>query len=75
LGFTINGVGIDDFESFFAVKVAGLNNSFGPSNAFFGGSLENGSTSITAVPVPASVWLLSSGLMGLTVVTRRRKNK
>ena len=42
LSFTINGVGIDDFESFFAVKVAGLDNNFGPSNAFFGGSLENG---------------------------------
>lgn len=75
LSFTINGAGIDDFESFFAVKVAGLNNSFGPSNAFFGGSLENASTNLAAVPVPASVWLLSSGLVGLTVVTRRRRNK
>jgi hypothetical protein len=75
LGFTINGVGIDDFESFFAVKVAGLNDRYGPSNAFFGGSLENRDTNLTVVPVPAAVWLLSSGLVGLTVVTRRRKNK
>lgn len=80
LSFTINGVGIDDFESYFAVKVAGLDNRLGPSNAFFGGSLENGSFSpvsggsdsnLAAVPVPAAIWLFSSGLVGLTVLARR----
>lgn len=75
LSFTINGTGIGDFESYFSVKVAVLNNGFGPSNAFFGGSWENRDTNLTAVPVPAAVWLLSSGLVGLTVVSRRRKNK
>lgn len=75
LSFTINGVGIDDFESYFSVKVAGLNNSFGPSNAFFGGSLENRDINLTAMPVPAAAWLFSSGLVGLTVVSRRKKNK
>lgn len=69
LSFTINGVGIDDFEPFFAVKVTGLDNRSGPSSAFFSGSLENGSTS---VPVPASAWLLSSGLVGLAGIARRR---
>jgi hypothetical protein len=75
LSFTINGVGIDDFESYFSVKVAGLDSRLGPSNAFFGGSLENGSTDLTAVPVPAAIWLFSSGLVGLTGLARRAKNK
>jgi hypothetical protein len=75
LSFTVNDVSIDDFKSLFTVKVAGLDNKPGPASAFFGGSLENGNTSLAAVPVPASVWLLSSGLVGLTVVTRHRKNK
>ncbi|BAV34065.1 hypothetical protein SCL_1767 [Sulfuricaulis limicola] len=82
LSFTINGVGIDDFESYFAVKVAGLDSRLGPSNAFFGGSLENGSFgpgsggtdgNLAAVPVPAAIWLFSSGLVGLMGLARRAK--
>lgn len=71
LSFTINGVGIDDLKPFFAVKVAGFDNKFGPSSAFFGGSFENGSASLTTVPVPTAVWLLSSGLVGLIGLARR----
>lgn len=73
LSFTINGVGIDDFESYFAVKVGGLDDSAGPSNAFFGGSLEDGSTSIAHAPVPAAAWLFGSGLLGLIGAARRRR--
>lgn len=83
LSFTINGVGFDDFEPFFAVKVAGLDNKHGPASAFFGGSLENGfygpllgdsnnNLAPAPVPVPAAVWLLSSSLVGLIGVARRR---
>lgn len=73
LSFTVNGVGIDDFESFFAAKVGGLDDSAGPSSAFFGGSLEDGNTSIAHAPVPAAAWLFGSGLVGLIGVARRRR--
>ncbi|MHB8474471.1 MAG: VPLPA-CTERM sorting domain-containing protein [Sulfuricaulis sp.] len=82
LNFTVNGVGIDDFEPFFAVKVTGLVDEFSHSSAFFAGSLENGfsspesgntSVNVAPVPVPAAIWLLSSGLVGLMGLARRGK--
>lgn len=36
-------------------------------------SLDNNTISYSAVPVPAAVWLLASGLLGLGAVSRRRK--
>lgn len=76
LSFTVNGVGIDDFETFFSVKVAGLS---GVGSAFFGGSFENvtpGSVNpsdVSAVPIPAAAWLFASGLLGLTGLARRQR--
>ena len=76
LSFTVNGVGIDDFETFFSAKVAGLS---GVGSAFFGGSFENGypgtvvPSDVSAVPIPAAAWLLGSGVLGLLGVTQRRK--
>lgn len=73
LSFTVNGAGIDDFETFFAVKVAGLSDV---GSAFFGGSFENmtpDASAVSAVPIPAAAWLFASGLLGLAGVTRRHR--
>ncbi len=55
-----------------AVTMANANkvSSTGVANC---GSGLNGSTSPSAVPVPAAVWLFGSGLLGLVGVSRRRK--
>ena len=55
---------------FFAAHVAGFND-VDPgtgviTSAYFGGSIP--------VPLPATVWLFGSGLLGLGAVARRRKN-
>ena len=41
---------------------------------FFTGSLEKVADHPSAVPVPAAVWLMGSGLLGLIGVARRRKS-
>lgn len=52
---------------FFATHVAGFTTTEpGVTSAYFGGS--------TPVPVPAAVWLLGSGLLGLVGVARRKVN-
>jgi hypothetical protein len=49
-----------------------LENSTSNAGAIF---LDNASLTVTAVPVPAAVWLFGSGLIGLVGVARRRKSK
>jgi hypothetical protein len=81
LSFTVNGVGLNDFGSLFSAQVAGFewcniddkrrNWCSGKNcitSAYFAGSM-----SVSQVPIPASVWLLGSGLLGLVGVSRRKR--
>ena len=49
-----------------------LSGPFAGFNAAFGGTATT--TSVSAVPVPAAVWLFGSGLLGLVGVARRKKS-
>lgn len=59
LHFSVLGVGLEDIDSYFAVRVAGFNYSDSISSAYFYGG------TLSQVPVPAAVWLFGSGLFGL----------
>ena len=78
LSFTISGVVGDtiysyamgsslnpEAEEYFATHIAGFDYTDGVTSAKFAGS--------TVVPVPASVWLFGSGLLGLVGIARRKK--
>jgi hypothetical protein len=78
LSFTISGVDGDTINSyamgsllnpaadeFFATHIAGFDYVDGVTSAKFAGS--------SVVPVPASVWLFGSGLLGLAGLARRKK--
>jgi len=71
LSFSITGVGGDDpwtyasDPEFFAAHVGGFLDDSGVESAKFAGS--------TLVPIPGSVMLLGSGLLGLIAVRRRIK--
>ncbi len=65
----INGDG-----SLTAAVVPGMENGpFGGFNAAFNFSAAGLMTPPSAIPVPAAVWLLGSGLIGLVGVARRKK--
>ena len=78
LSFTISGVEGDtiysyamisslnpEAQEYFAMHIAGFDYIDGVTSAKFAGS--------TVVPVPASVWLFGSGLLGLVGIARRKK--
>jgi hypothetical protein len=80
LTFSISGVADDSIDSyavlsslnpasteFFAAHIAGFDRANFVTSAKFAGS--------TVVPVPAAVWLFSSGLIGLVGVARRRRKQ
>lgn len=52
-------------NTFFAAHVAGFDAGSGVTSAFFGGS--------APVPLPATIWLFGSGLLGLVGITRCKK--
>ncbi len=58
---------VKDEHAFFAANVHGLAVASSGSQATFGGT-----AATTVVPVPAAIWLLSSGLGLLSCFTRRR---
>lgn len=79
LSFSISGVTGDSIYSyalgsslnpssgdFFAAHVAGFDLTNGVTSAQFAGS--------TPVPVPATLWLLGSGLLGLAGIAMRRRH-
>lgn len=75
LAFSIGGVGGDTIASyaashaggeFFAAHVADFTNFGTTTSAFFAGS------PASPVPLPATVWLFGSGLLGLVGVARRK---
>ncbi|MDH5515444.1 MAG: VPLPA-CTERM sorting domain-containing protein [Gammaproteobacteria bacterium] len=78
LQFLIAGLSIEDILDEFAVRVTGLlvdcevsehkDKCYGKdmSAYFYGGRL--------VVPLPASVWLLGSGMLGLLAVARRKRS-
>jgi hypothetical protein len=87
LGFTVAGTDLSDFDTFFAAHVAGfewcLDGDGESSDKWSGGKpCREGKDCITSaffggndpVPLPASVWLLFSSMVGFGAVIRRRRN-
>ncbi len=80
LSFKVSGVSLGNFDPLFAVRVVGFDwchigderrslrsGKDCLTSAYFAGSM-----STTPVPIPAAVWLFSSGLIGLVAVARRK---
>lgn len=80
LSFTVNGASLGDFGSLFSAHVAGFewcriderrswcSGKDCLSSAYFAGS-------VTAVPIPAAVWLFGSGLLGLVGVAKHNRRQ
>ena len=75
-GMTIGGTDIPDFQTFYVGEEGwyGLTSvTFTHTGNMLAGSFAIDNIHVSAVPVPAAVWLFGSGLIGLTAVARRKK--
>lgn len=72
----------DNYTHFWCIEVDGCNTGFASESLGYTDidlantvvqSAEFAFASVTAVPVPAAVWLFGSGLIGLVSVARRKK--
>ena len=68
LGYLESGLSLTSFSNINFTAYDAFNNSWYNLNLNAGGSF-----SVSAVPVPAAVWLFSSGLIGLIAVARRKR--
>lgn len=76
LQFTVSGTSADLLGDSFAAHVAGIDGDV-ESGFFGGGTLVEGGDGVQppqAVPVPPAALLFGSGLIGMTAVSRRKKN-
>lgn len=65
---------LDLYRYFYQPDGTPVNQLFGKLNIDVAtGQVSFGAASVSAVPVPAAVWLFGSGLMGMVGVARRRK--
>ena len=72
-GIGINGwtfIGVIDANGFVSAEILELSGKDAQQEFIFGDKFSIG---VTAVPVPAAVWLFGSGLLGLVGMARRKK--
>lgn len=67
----VQAVGLGD-NSLFQLSALGIN-PWASSGSLINPSFSDSSISVSAVPVPAAIWLFGSGLIGIIGMARRKK--